>query len=79
MNTGKKITPHEVLEIHELLTFKRVCATKAATMSSLVDDQVLKAMLQQDLNMSQNQISELQNLIRNDNGKSDTDFINSNI
>ncbi|MDF2685822.1 MAG: hypothetical protein K0S55_1003 [Clostridia bacterium] len=79
MNNGKKLAPHEALEIHELLTFKNVCATKAATMSSLVNDQVLKTLLQQDLSMAQSQIKELKSLIQNDNNKAYTDYINSNI
>lgn len=64
MIKGKSIAPHETFELHELLTFKNVCATKSATMSALVNDPDLKNMLQQDLSLSQGHIRELQNLIQ---------------
>lgn len=61
---GKGIAPHETFELHELLTFKSVCATKSATMAGLVKDEELKTMLQQDFSMTQAHIKELQNLIQ---------------
>lgn len=64
MITGKRIAPHETFELHELLTFKNVCATKSATMSALVKDEELKSMLQQDFSMSQGHIRDLQGLIQ---------------
>ena len=64
MLTGKKIAPHETFDIHELLTFKTVCATKASVMSALVKDEELKALMQKDFTTSQGQIKELQELIR---------------
>jgi similar to spore coat protein len=33
---------HETLDIHELLTFKNLCLTKAATMGVLATDEQLK-------------------------------------
>ena len=63
MSISNKIAPHEVLEIHELLTFKNVCATKAATMAGLVKDEELKSILQQDFNMGKEHIKELNNLM----------------
>ncbi len=64
MSIGKKIAPHETFEIHELLTFKNVCATKSATMSALVKDEELKSLMQQDFSNTQGHIKELQNLLQ---------------
>jgi similar to spore coat protein len=64
MAHGKKIAPHETFELHELLTFKNVCATKSAAMAELVKNEALKNMLEQDFSMAQQQIRELQNLIQ---------------
>ncbi len=64
MTTGKTIAPHEVMELHELLTFKNLCATKSATMAGLVKDEELKGMLQQDFTASQSHIKELQTLMQ---------------
>jgi len=62
--SGKRIAPHETFELHELLTFKNICATKSATMSSLVKDEELKSMLEQDFTMAQGHIRELQSFIK---------------
>ncbi len=64
MTTGKRIAPHETFELHELLTFKNVCATKSATMSALVKDEELKSLLQQDYSLTQGHIRELQGLLQ---------------
>lgn len=61
MNRG--ITPHETFEIHELLTLKNVCATKAAVMSSLVTDDRLKSILVSDVTNAKGHIKELQSLV----------------
>ncbi|MFL6561910.1 MAG: hypothetical protein ACJ8MO_38130 [Bacillus sp. (in: firmicutes)] len=39
---------HETLDLHELLTFKNLCLTKATTMSVLAQDEELKAILSAD-------------------------------
>lgn len=64
MTISKSIAPHEALELHELITFKNVCATKAATMSGLVKDEELKELLQNDYMISQSHITELQDLVK---------------
>lgn len=64
MATGKRIATHETFELHELLTFKNVCATKSATMSGLVKDEELKTMMEQDFSTAQGHIRELQSLIQ---------------
>lgn len=63
MKIGNSIAPHEALELHELLTFKNVCATKAATMAALVKDDELKGILQQDFTSAKEHIQELNNLM----------------
>ncbi|MCX7709384.1 MAG: spore coat protein [Clostridia bacterium] len=64
MTSRQGIAPHEAFELHEILTFKNVCATKSATMAGLVKDEELKSMLQQDFSTSQGHIRELQGLIQ---------------
>ncbi|MDF9841681.1 MULTISPECIES: hypothetical protein [unclassified Paenibacillus] len=39
---------HEILEIHELLTLKTSCATKAATLLEPAKDDKLKALIEED-------------------------------
>jgi len=65
MKVGTVISPNEVLELHELVTFKNVCVTKAATMSSLVKDEELKSILQQDFTTGKEHIKELSDLMVN--------------
>ncbi len=60
-----KLGVHEALELHEIISFKSLCATKASTMSGLVSDPQLKAMLSQDVKLSKKHISDLQGLIQN--------------
>ncbi|HEY9059962.1 MAG TPA: spore coat protein [Pseudobacteroides sp.] len=64
MVAGKRIAPHETFELHELLTFKNVCATKSSAMAGLVKDEELRTLMQQDFTVSQGQIKELQDLIQ---------------
>ncbi|AIQ67691.1 hypothetical protein [Paenibacillus graminis] len=40
---------HEMLELHELLTFKTNCLTKSQTMLPLVSDTGLKGIIQEDI------------------------------
>lgn len=58
------IAPHEAFELHEILTFKNICATKSATMAGLVRDEELKTILQQDFSVTQGHIKELRNLMQ---------------
>ncbi|MGG4217102.1 hypothetical protein ABEW32_02595 [Paenibacillus jamilae] len=50
---------HETLEVHELSAFKTVCLTKSKTMQALISDPVLKAILQQDIDLTARQLQEL--------------------
>lgn len=58
-----KIAPHETFDLHELLTFKNICATKSSTMGSLVPDEELRMLLQEDFIASKEHIQELQELL----------------
>jgi similar to spore coat protein len=59
------ISIRETLDIHELLMFKVLIATKAITMNMLVKDEQLKDILQQDIISLKEHIRELKNLIKN--------------
>jgi similar to spore coat protein len=61
---ANKIAPHETFELHELINFKTVCATKSSAMAALVKDEELKSLMEQDFRLSAGHIRELQNLIR---------------
>jgi similar to spore coat protein len=61
--TNQKLGVHETLELHELLTFKTLCATKSSTMGALVSDNQLKTLLQQDTKLSKQHINELQTIL----------------
>ncbi len=50
---------HEMLEVHEITAFKTVCMTKSKTMQALVTNPELKQILQQDVQLSQQQLQEL--------------------
>ncbi|PPQ46267.1 hypothetical protein C5G87_21880 [Paenibacillus peoriae] len=54
---------HETLEVHELSAFKAVCLTKSKTMQALIFDPTLKAILQQDVDLSTRQLQELGTLL----------------
>ncbi|WP_251550220.1 hypothetical protein [Neobacillus muris] len=56
---------HETLDLHELLTFKNLCLTKATTMSALAVDPELKAILANDVTTGQQHIEQLQQLLTN--------------
>lgn len=55
---------HEGLELHELLTFKTLCLTKSTTMSGLVQDEELKAILLDDIKAGTEGIQRLEDLIK---------------
>jgi similar to spore coat protein len=64
LNSVVRVAPHETFELHELINFKNICATKASSMSALVNDDELKSIMQQDLSSSQDQIRELMSLLQ---------------
>lgn len=62
--TQKKLAPHETFELHEIITFENICATKSATMAAFVKDEKLKNLMQQDLTLTQDHIKELVELLQ---------------
>lgn len=60
---------HETLDVHELLSFKNLCLTKAVTMSKLAQDEELKAILESDVTSGIHQIQQLQKFITNREAK----------
>lgn len=56
---------HETLEVHELLTFKNLCLTKATTMSALAQDPELQAILSNDVTVGTQHIQQLQQFLTN--------------
>lgn len=61
------ILPNETLQLHEILTFKNTSLTKAVTMSPLVSDDELKAILQEEAAASQKHLEELRDLMKKSN------------
>ncbi|WP_139490848.1 hypothetical protein [Brevibacillus dissolubilis] len=59
----KHYAAHELLEVNELLQFKNVCLTKSTTMQAFTTDPVLKGLMQQDVQTTQQQIRDLQGII----------------
>lgn len=59
-----RISPHEALEIHELLALKNKCALKASNFTGMVADPKLRVMLETDLKKSQQHIKDLRDLIQ---------------
>ncbi|NRD76261.1 hypothetical protein HPT25_02020 [Bacillus sp. BRMEA1] len=60
---SKFLALHETLELHELLAFKNLCLTKAATMSGLAQDEELKAILLEDAAIGSGHIEEIQRFL----------------
>jgi similar to spore coat protein len=58
------ISPHETFEVHELITFKAVCATKAATLMQLATDDALIQILQDDVRKTKTGIEDLRGLLQ---------------
>lgn len=60
----KELAVHETLEIHEILTMKQACLVKAYAVSSLIKDEKLKKLVEQDVKDSEQAIQELQELLK---------------
>ncbi len=58
-----KLALHERLELHEILTFKTLCVTKATTMGSLVGCEELKQILSTDVTAGRQHINQLTELL----------------
>jgi similar to spore coat protein len=51
---------HEILEVHEMASFKALSLTKSKTMKALVTDPALKRLMQQDVEVCTRQLQELE-------------------
>ena len=60
---AKELALHEKLEVHELLTLKTSCATKAVTMLELAKDEKLKKLIEEDLKNSSQAIADLKAIL----------------
>lgn len=60
---NNSLTPHELLNIHELLSFKTICATKSSVMQNVADDHELKDLMSRNIANEQKQIQELQGIL----------------
>lgn len=65
---AKELAMHEKLEVHEVLTFKTACVAKNKVFSGLVKDEELKAILEEDLELSKKAIKDLRKTLA-DSGK----------
>ncbi|MEN2767443.1 hypothetical protein [Ornithinibacillus xuwenensis] len=58
-----KMALHETLELHEILNFKNLCLTKAATMKGLVGCDELKQILTTDVIEGKQHVQDLTKLL----------------
>lgn len=65
----QEITINESNQIHELLNFKNICLTKSITMSPLVSDEQLKAILNEDIVITKQHIEDLRSLMEKSNSE----------
>jgi similar to spore coat protein len=56
---------HETLDVHEILSFKNLCLTKATTMSVLAQDEELRVILSNDVATGTQHIQQLQHFLTN--------------
>ncbi|MGE5396249.1 MAG: hypothetical protein ACM3MK_01790 [Chitinophagales bacterium] len=64
MTGQKRLAPHEMLELHEILSFKTLCASKASAMMSMAQDPEIKKLLQDDISSSKQHIQRLEDFLR---------------
>lgn len=60
---NSQIAPHEILELHELLNSNILASKKLNATVSMVQDENLKAIIQNSLNNKKARIQELQNFV----------------
>jgi len=63
MQSPSRLAPHEMLDLHEILSFKNTCATKAMAMQSIVSDQELKGLISQDITNAKRHMQELNQVL----------------
>lgn len=60
---SKELAMHEKLEVHEVLTFKTACVAKSKMFVDLVDDDKLKKILEEDMELSTQAIKDLRKVL----------------
>ncbi|WP_053217234.1 hypothetical protein [Virgibacillus senegalensis] len=60
---SNKLALHETLEVHEILTLKQSTILKAYAMKSLVEDDTLKQMLDNEVSRSEKAMKELEEVL----------------
>jgi similar to spore coat protein len=60
---NSRLAPHEMLDLHELIGMKNVCAAKSAAMMNMVNDPQLRNFLQQDVQTAKQQAHQIQSLL----------------
>lgn len=61
----KQLAMHEKLEVHEVLTFKTACVAKNKAFLGLVQDEKLKSLLEEDIELSARAIKDMKKLLKN--------------
>ncbi|RHW35009.1 spore coat protein [Lysinibacillus yapensis] len=59
----KELALHEQLEVHEVLIFKTACVAKNKLFVNLVQDEKLKDILEEDLELSKKAIKDLRKVL----------------
>lgn len=57
------ITPAEMIHLHTILNLKNTCAVKSSALQSVVSDQRLSRLLEQDMTMARQQLNDLKGFI----------------
>lgn len=61
--TQPSLSPHETMEISELLNLKKVCMTQSKLMKDMISDQDLKTLMEKDLQQAEKATTDLQGLL----------------
>lgn len=64
MDDQMKLTPHETLELHELLSSSVIAAKKTKATIPMIDDEELKNFMQSSLDAKKASIQQLQQFIQ---------------
>jgi len=60
---AKELALHEQLEVHEVLIFKTACVTKSKLFLNQVQDEKLKEIIQEDLELSTTAVKDLRKIL----------------
>jgi similar to spore coat protein len=64
-NNVNSLTPHEIIELHELINSGIVGAKKTKASMEMVQDQELKTFMQESLNAKKTSLEQMQTFINN--------------